>query len=64
MEDKDCFIFSDPTECALTIMCVDCRNKHRPDTGAFYRGSVDGYSSYDWKCDLCGEFIHKQEPDE
>jgi hypothetical protein len=63
MNDLDCFLFVDmevPEEQrTMSVLCVECHDEKMPDTGAFYNGSVEGYSNYDWKCCLCGKIIHK-----
>lgn len=63
MDDLDCFLFVDvevPEEHRkMLVFCVECHDEKIPDSGVFYKGSVEGYSNYDWKCCLCGKLIHK-----
>ena len=64
---QDCYFFIDPNvpERERKIQClhVHCRDQHYPDTGWFYRGSEEGYGPWDYKCQECGELIHKAEDD-
>lgn len=67
-EDLDCYLFIDASvpeeDREMSILCVECRNEKMPDIGAFYKGSKEGYSNYDWVCCLCEKYIHKAEEDE
>jgi|LakMenEpi03Aug12_release.lakeMendotaPanAssembly.Ray.scaffolds.fasta_scaffold17139_9 hypothetical protein len=68
MNDLDCYLFIDmevPEEDrVISAMCIECHDDKMPDTGAFYNGSKQGYSNYDWKCCLCGKLIHKADDSE
>lgn len=64
-EDLDCFLFISNEDIEenrkIEVLCVDCRNKTRPDNGFFYEGSKEGYSNFDWNCCICNKLIHKSE---
>lgn len=66
MTKRDCFFFVNldvPEEDrTMSVLCVPCRTEKMPDTGWFYRGSVEGYGPFTYKCCLCGSVIH--EPDQ
>lgn len=68
MPDLDCYLFIDSSteESAsrMSVMCVECHDEKMPDVGSYYAGSVEGYSPYEWKCDLCGKTIHEVNDDD
>lgn len=63
---EDCYFFIDPTipeeMRTMSILCVECHDQYLPDTGWFYRGSVEGYGPFEYQCCKCGKFIY--EPDD
>lgn len=63
MPDEDCYFFIDPSvpykDRKLSVLCVQCHNDQMPDTGMFYLGSQEGYGPFDFKCCICGKYIHK-----
>lgn len=62
---ESCYFFIDMTQedipddqRKISVLCVDCRNKHWPDTGWFWDGE-QGYGPWDYKCSKCGHLIHQ-----
>lgn len=40
-------------------MHIECRDLHRPNQGWFYKGSVEGYGPFEYKCKICNGLIHE-----
>lgn len=61
----DCYFFVDievpEEERSMSIMCIKCHDETKPDTGWYYKGSVEGYGPFVYKCDICGEVIYSPE---
>jgi len=63
MTDLDSYIIieKDTNDEQIAIaVCLECREKHYPNTGWFYEAS-EGYSDYLWKCHKCEKIIHDPE---
>lgn len=62
MERPDCYFFIDSElpeeEQSVSAMHVECRDEEMPGTGWFYRGSVEGYGPFEYKCAICGNIIY------
>lgn len=62
---EDCYFFIDPSvpqeQQKMSVLCVECHNEHMPDTGMFWAGSREGYGPFNYKCCLCGKFVHQVE---
>jgi len=66
---EDCFFFiyseegmSEEDE-EIRTMCIECRTKSYPNVGWFWRGSIDGYGPWEYKCHHCDKIIYSHEND-
>jgi formylmethanofuran dehydrogenase subunit E len=68
MQHPDCYFFVDmktpEEERTMSVMCVKCHDEKMPETGWFYRGSVEGYGPFTYKCEICGELIYSPDQQE
>jgi len=68
MADNDCYLFVDMNvpekERKISVLCIECHDEKMPKTGAFYAGSKEGYGPFNFRCCLCGIFIHKADDEE
>ena len=68
MIDLDCYLYIDhsvpESERTIGVLCTECHKEKKPDSGFFYQGSKEGYSNYDWQCDICKKYIHKANDDQ
>lgn len=68
MEQRDCYFFIDVSvpedDRTMSVLCIPCHDNKMPDTGWFYKGSVEGYGPYTYKCHICGLVIHSHEAED
>jgi len=59
----DCYFFIDmeqdvPEEKrTISVLCVEDRKQHYPNTGWFWEGSKLGYGPWAYKCQVCGRDV-------
>lgn len=62
MNNLDCYFFVDASvsekDQKMSVLCTSCRDEKMPETGWFYKGSVEGYGPFTYKCCLCELVIH------
>jgi hypothetical protein len=62
MMNRDCYFFVDtavPEEKrTMSVICAESGKHPIPDGAWFYRGSVEGYGPFNYKCCICGDVIH------
>jgi hypothetical protein len=67
-EEMDCYFYVDmdvpESERRMSAMHVGCRNTNKPNEGWFYRGSVEGYGPFEYRCKICNGIIHEAEQDD
>ena len=65
MNTPDCYFFVDTNVPAsdqkISALCVSCHDEKMPDIGWFYKGSVEGYGPFTYKCNLCGSIIYSED---
>lgn len=59
----DCFFFIDTSipedEQHMSVLCVECHDAYYPkDFGWFYRGSIEGYGPFEYRCERCQKAIY------
>lgn len=68
MKSQNCYFFVDLSipekDRCISALCIQCHDAKLPDTGWFYNGMKEGYGPFDFKCSICGNFIHKANDDE
>ena len=64
---EDCYFFVDPDpnikeeDRTMNILCIECHDKHMPDTGWFYEGTKNGYGPYEYRCCRCDKQVNDKE---
>lgn len=61
----DCYFFVDMDEDipeeqrCIDVLCIECQEKHYPNTGWFHPGAELGYAEgAEWKCKVCGKILN------
>jgi hypothetical protein len=59
---EDCYLFIDETvpedERTMKVLCVGCRDKEKPTSGWYWKGSVFGYGPFDFVCSVCNHVVY------
>lgn len=65
MSTPDCYFFVDQSvpeeDQTVSPLCVECHDSKMPEVGWFYKGSVEGYGPFEYKCRVCGKVIYAGE---